>query len=117
MSIVRRSDERILDVKKMFDGGGEAKMYRLLNGPEEMSGKGRLFNHVILEKGCEVGWHVHHGDGEAYYVIKGQGEYNDNGNVITMYPGDVSFVGDGEGHSIINRCDEPLEMIALILYT
>lgn len=117
MSFVRRSGERIMDVRKMFDGGGQAKMYRLLNGPEEMCGKGRLFNHVVLEKGCEVGWHVHHGDGEAYYIIKGQGEYNDNGTLTTMGPGDVSFVGDGEGHSIINRDDEPLEMIALILYT
>ena len=117
MSFVRRSGERIMDLRKMFDGGGQAKMYRLLNGPEEMYGKGRLFNHVVLEKGCEVGWHVHHGDGEAYYIIKGQGEYNDNGTLTTMGPGDVSFVGDGEGHSIINRDDEPLEMIAMILYT
>lgn len=117
MSIVRRRDERIVDKKKMFDGGGQAVMYRLLNGPEEMQGKGRLFNHVVLEKGCEVGWHVHHGDGEAYYILKGEGEYNDNGTVITMRPGDVSFVGDGEGHSIKNNGDEPLEMIALILYT
>ena len=116
MSFVRRSGERIMDVRKMFDGGGQAKMYRLLNGPEEMYGKGRLFNHVVLEKGCEVGWHVHQGDGEVYYILKGRGEYSDNGTLMTLEAGDVAFCPSGEGHSIINRDDETLEMIALILY-
>lgn len=117
MSFVRRSGERSVSVKKVFSGEGQAKMIRLLNGPEEMYGKGRLFNHVVLEKNCEVGWHIHHGDGEVYYILRGEGEYNDNGTVTTMGPGDVSFVGDGEGHSLKNVSDEPLEMIALILYT
>ena len=33
-----------------------------------------------------------------------------------MRPGDMSFVGDGEGHSMRNDGGEDLEMIALILY-
>ena len=73
-------------------------------------------SHVVLEKNCEVGWHIHHGDGETYYILKGKGEYSDNGNIVEVYPGDVLFVDDGEGHSMINREDEPLEMIALVLY-
>ena len=115
--MIRRKHERIHESKQAFGGMGTMEADRILNDADEMCGKGRLFNHVYLRKNCEVGWHVHHGDGEAYYIIKGQGEYNDNGTLTTMGPGDVSFVGDGEGHSIINRDDEPLEMIALILYT
>ena len=114
--MIRRSSEKTVAVRKMFDGQGQSVMNQILNGADEMYGKGRVFSHVVLEKDCEVGWHIHHGDGETYYVLKGKGEYNDNGNVITLYPGDVAFVDDGEGHSIINRDDEPLEMIALILY-
>lgn len=114
--MIRRENERTVDVKKMFGGEGQSRMARILENPDEMYGKGRVFSHVTLEKNCEVGWHIHHGDGETYYILRGEGEYNDNGTVVTVRPGDVTFVDDGEGHSLINRRDEPLELIALVLY-
>jgi len=101
----------------MFGGAGEASMFKILNGPEEMHGKGRVFNHLFLAPGCEVGWHVHHGDGETYYILRGRGEYSDNGTIVPVGPGDVTYVGDGEGHSLKNTGTEPLEAVALILYT
>ena len=114
--MIRRSDEKTVTQTKMFGGGGEALMYSILNGNDEMYGKGRVFRHLILKPGCGIGWHIHHGDGETYYILKGQGEYNDNGSVTTVGPGDVTFVDDGEGHSLSCLGDEPLEAIALILY-
>lgn len=117
MSIVRRNEDRVSVNKQMFDGAGEAKMRQILNSPEELSGKGRLFNHVLLEPGSEIGWHVHHGDSEIYYVLSGEGEYSDNGELVTIRPGDVTVVFDGEGHSARALGPEPLEMIALILYS
>ena len=69
------------------------------------------------KKNCEVGYHIHEGDTEVYYILKGEGEYNDNGVMRTLYPGDVSFTDDGEGHGIKNVSDEPLIFVALILYT
>jgi len=114
--MIRRKDERTVMAKQMFGGQGQSIMNHILNGPDEMYNKGRVFSHIVLEKDCEVGWHIHHGDGETYYILKGEGEYNDNGTVVTLYPGDVAFVDAEEGHSIINRKDEPLEMIALVLY-
>ena len=114
--MIRRSDERTLDVKQMFGGQGQAKMYRILEGADEMYGKGRIFNHLFLEPGCEIGWHIHHGDVETYYILKGHGEYSDNGTLVTLGPGDVAFVDDGEGHSLKNVGRDTMEVIALILY-
>lgn len=114
--MIRRSEEKITESKKLFNGAGEAVMQKILNGADEMYGKGRVFNHLLLRPGCEVGWHVHHGDGETYYILKGHGSYNDNGTVVKVGPGDVTFVDDGEGHALINDEDEDMEAIALILY-
>ncbi len=114
--MIRRSAEKTVDVKKMFGGEGQAELHRILNTPEEMYGKGRVFSHLHLAPGCEIGWHVHHGDGETYYILKGRGLYSDNGTPVELGPGDVSFVDDGEGHSLKNIGDEMLEAIALILY-
>ena len=52
----------------------------------------------------------------AYYILSGHGEYNDNGTIIDVQPGDVYHCAEGECHSI-RAIDEPIEMIALILYT
>ena len=116
MSFVRRREEVPVMYKKMFDGEGEAEMHVILNGADEMYGKGRIFNHVFLAPGAEIGWHIHKGDGETYYILSGMGEYSDNGSIITVGPGDVTFVDEGEGHSLKNTGTEPMEAIALILY-
>ena len=77
--MIRHSEEKIVESKKLFNGAGEAEMHKILNGADEMYGKGRVFNHLVLHPGCEIGWHVHKGDGETYYILKGRGLYNDNG--------------------------------------
>ncbi len=73
--MIRRSSERTVETKKMFDGEGQAILQHILNGREEMYDKGRVFSHIVLKPGCEVGWHIHQGDGETYYILKGTGLY------------------------------------------
>ncbi len=116
MSFIRRDTEKTIETKKMFDGAGEAELHLILNGAPEMYGKGRVFSHLVLHPGCEVGWHVHKGDGETYYILKGHGRYNDNGTIVEVGPGDVTFVDSGEGHALLNDGEEDLEAIALILF-
>lgn len=116
MSFVRHEGDAGIVRKKMFDGEGEAEMHVILKAGDEMYNKGRVFNHLYLAPGAEVGWHIHHGDGETYYILKGTGEYSDNGKPVTVTAGDTTFVDDGEGHSLKNIGDETLEAIALILY-
>lgn len=116
MSFVRKNSEATVDLRNMFGAPGTANCRRILNDAGEMGGHGRLFNHVTLEVGGGIGWHIHHGDGECYYVLRGKGEYSDNGRIVPVETGDVTWVGDGEGHSLMNTGDEPMELIALILY-
>ena len=80
---------------------GEITVRSLLNGPEELSQKGRVFGHTTVWPGSEIGYHVHTGD---------------NGSMVTVTAGDVTYCAPGEGHGLANIGDEPIEMIALILY-
>ena len=114
--MIRRSEEKIVESKKLFGGAGEAEMHKILNGAPEMYDKGRVFNHLYLHPGCEIGWHVHHGDGETYYILRGRGLFNHNGEECEVGPGDVTFTDDGEGHALKNIGEDDLEAIALILY-
>ena len=114
--MVRTKNEQTVNFASVRDGIGKAEIHKILNSAEELYGKGRLFNHMILPPGCSVGEHTHEGDNEIYYILKGSGSYNDNGNRTRLFPGDTAVCNNGECHSLINDGEEPLELIALILY-
>lgn len=83
---------------------------------EDFLGKGRLFGKTIIKPGNSIGYHAHEGDQEAYYILKGQALYNDNGKERVLGPGDLVICRDGESHSIECIGEEDLEFIMLILY-
>lgn len=115
--MVRKSNEQAIEFKCIRGGNGEAEMHKLLNGADEMYGKGRMFNRMILAPGNSIGEHYHSGDNEIFYILSGSAEYNDNGNKVTLVPGDVAVCNDGEMHGMVNNGAEPVEFIALILYS
>jgi len=115
--VIRKSEEVKVDVyEKRFGGEGVMTMRHLLQGSQEMYEKGRLFAHGTLEIGASLGYHVHDNESETFYILRGTGEYDDNGTKVTVHPGDVTFTAAGEGHGLKNIGEVPLEYIALILY-
>lgn len=34
---------------------------------------------MTIEPGCSLGYHEHHNESETYYILRGEGDYNDNG--------------------------------------
>ncbi len=76
---------------------------------------GRLFASLTLPPGASVGPHVHEGETEYYYILKGSAEVVESDGVKLVSAGDVVVTGNGASHSISNVGSEPLEFIALIL--
>jgi mannose-6-phosphate isomerase-like protein (cupin superfamily) len=101
--------------ENMRGGEGTVKVEQLLT-PDELNNKGRLFAKLTVEPGSSIGKHVHEGEIESYFIISGVAEYDDDGEVITLYPGDTTHTPNGKGHSIRCSGEEPLEFIALILF-
>ena len=75
-------------------------------------GKGHV---ITLEPGCEIGYHEHHNESETYYIISGQGVYNDNGTNRPVSAGDITFTPDGFGHGLDNTGTENLVLMALVI--
>ena len=72
--MIRRSDDKISIRKPSpFNGVGEITVRSLLNGPEEMENKGRVFGHTTVYPGSKIGLHTHKGDAETYYILSGSG--------------------------------------------
>ena len=62
----------------MCGGKGHVIIKDILEG-DELKGKCGLYAQVTIEKGCSLGYHEHHGETETYYILSGEGEYDDNG--------------------------------------
>lgn len=117
MSKIRRLEEQNVSERQAVQNGPGFMIGRsLIEGDTDMWNKGRLLSLNTLKKDCGVGYHVHQGDGEIYYIISGEAEYDDNGTITTVKAGDVTFTGPGEGHAITNRGDEDVQFLAIILY-
>ena len=103
-------------IRKNASGGkGEISVKYILN-EEEMNGKGKMFSEVTIAPGCSLGYHEHVGNSETYYIIRGEGEYNDNGTIRTVVPGDRTFTPSGFSHGMANNGDTDLVFMALIIY-
>lgn len=74
------------------------------------------FAYAKLDAGSDVGYHVHQGECECYYILCGSGIYNDNGKELPITCGDITFTYSGEGHGISNTSTEEMRFIALTLH-
>ncbi|MEN6438670.1 MAG: cupin domain-containing protein [Syntrophobacter sp.] len=115
--MVRQARElRSEKIQEMRGGKGEVKVIHILE-KEEFHNKGRLFAHNILKPGTSIGMHPHEGDFEAYYVIRGEGMFYEDGGVKNpVRQGDLGVIEVGKSHGLENTGTTDLEVIALILY-
>lgn len=98
------------------DDKGEVKLY--LSDLADFEGRNpklRTYALAELEPGKEVEFHVHQGECELYYILSGEGVYNDNGKEVVITPGCSTFTPSGEGHGIKNTGKEKLIFLALII--
>ena len=102
-------------IKEHASGGkGSIAVKHILN-EKELNGKCKMFAEVTIGVGCSLGYHEHHGESETYYIVRGQGDYNDNGTIRPVTVGDKTFTPDGFGHGIENTGDSDLVFMALII--
>lgn len=106
--------------ENMRGGRGTVTLHDAL-GAEDLAGHGRLLSRIVVPAGASIGWHVHEGETEAFFILRGEGEFisgDAEGERTTEHvvPGDVCTIDFGQGHSMENNSDEDLEFVALIYF-
>ena len=108
-------NEQLVEVRSNVVGGvGDVTMVHFLK-KEDAYGAGRLFAVNTLEPGCSFGYHKHEGEFEVYYMLEGTAEVMDEGEVYQLEAGDMMQCKPGGSHSIINKSEDPVRFLALIL--
>lgn len=80
------NDRTVEKIENMCGGKGHVLIERLL-GEKELDGKCGLYAKVTIEKNCTLGYHEHHGETETYYILSGEGMYDDNGKKYPVKAG------------------------------
>lgn len=68
-----------------------------------------------LEAGGEIGYHIHEGEDEIYYILEGSGIIIDNKKEKIIEKGDVIYTKSGDGHGMKNTGSEPIKFIGFII--
>ena len=98
--------------KEMRGGPGEAQLMALSGA---LPGKMRLFSQITLTPGSGIGYHVHEGETELFYFVKGAGRVKDDENYVDVKAGDSMATFSGHGHAVENTGSEDLVFVAAIV--
>ncbi len=113
--MIRKKADMEKEVReRMRDGKGAVEILHVFRR-EEMRARVRLFARMRLPRGSSIGYHLHDGEEEVFYILSGTGQVTEGSDTSTVGPGDAVLTGGGEGHSIENVGEEPLELLATIL--
>jgi mannose-6-phosphate isomerase-like protein (cupin superfamily) len=113
--MIRRKAEMEKEVReRMRDGAGAVEILHVFR-QKELHGKVRLFARLRLVTGSSIGYHLHDGEEEIFYILSGSGRVTEGSTVTMVGPGDAVLTASGGGHSIENLGEEPLDFLATIL--
>ena len=112
----KKSDIQPKPIEHCMGGEGTVMMERLLDAPAEMLGKGRAYVRHTIAPGVTIGTHTHTGEMESMVVLSGKGRHIINGEEQLLEAGDIIAAMPGETHSLACLGDEPLVVIAQVLY-
>jgi len=113
--MIKKSSELTVAINDNMRGGDGSVIIRHIADKSELYGKGRLYARLLIKPGCSIGYHIHENETEIFHILSGTAVYNDNGTRTELAPGDTAITPSGQGHSIANRGNEDLELIALII--
>ena len=115
--MIRKKQElNVVKMPELKGGNGTAEFCHILSA-EELGKAGRLFARTVLHPGASVGYHIHEGEYEVYYILQGTAKLTQDGEVYELQPGDMSVCPDGSAHGIENCGDQDLHFIAAVFYT
>ena len=114
--MICRAEERSIQIRNQVRGGnGDAIFAHLFKSGEGLNENMRLFSVITLKEGDSIGYHVHEGEDELYLILSGEAAYDDNGVKTTLKAGDGTLTASGQGHSIMCKSKEDLQLLAVIV--
>ena len=112
----KASELTVTPIEHCMGGQGTVQMERLLDAPAEMLGKGRAYVRHTLAPGVTIGKHTHEHEMESMVILTGRARHILTGQEQLLEEGDLIAAMPGDTHEIACLGEEPLVLIAQVLY-
>ncbi len=101
-------------INNLRGGVGKAEIQEILN-INDINEVIKLFAKVTLKSNSSIGYHKHTGEGEIYFILKGEGVFIDEkGNRRSVKEGDACVIRNDNSHGLENGSNQNMEIIALV---
>lgn len=93
-------------------GKGTLTVHKIL-ASEDLNGHGMGATWIEFPPGTSIGHHQHNDSSEQYYVLEGEGLFDDNGVMIPIKAGETGVMNPGGWHGIENIGNATMKVIAI----
>ena len=111
--MITRQDQQQHGVREFMRGGKKYVMTTALS--HQLPAHMRMFSVLTLIPGASIGYHVHEGETEMFYILEGQGRVRDDDRICDIFAGDSLATFSGHGHAVENTGDTNLVILAAII--
>ena len=112
--MVIRENDTVSELRENMRGGKGAVTIKKLGADIPNV---RLSALIVLPEGAGIGLHAHEGECEQYYILSGEGLYDDGASKTSVSAGDFTLCRSGESHAIENSGGGELRLLAYITLT
>ncbi|HYT42020.1 MAG TPA: cupin domain-containing protein [Methylomirabilota bacterium] len=96
--------------KKCHDGEGEI-LFREVFNQEAFESNLVHLHETIVRPHSTIGYHLHEGNEEIYYLTEGEGIMTVDGDERRVRPGDAIITHSGSKHGLVNNTDQDLKLL------
>ena len=96
--------------KKCHDGEGEILFREVFKKGDFKSNLVHL-HETIVRSYATIGYHLHEGNEEIYYIVEGQGIMTVDGEEKKVASGDAIITYSGSKHGLVNNTDKDLKIL------
>lgn len=113
--MIRNGKDKSVEVREDMRGGrGKVFIAHLWKNDEMNAGCCRMAAEITIPPGNSIGFHRHEEEEEIFYIISGIADFDDDGRVVRLAPGDTTLTSAGSGHAIANAGRDDLVVMAVI---
>lgn len=111
MKVISSSKLAKTEVQKKCHGGRGQIIFREVFGRENFESNLQHFHETIILPHSTIGYHLHKGNEEIYYIVEGKGTMKVNGKKMVVSTGDAVITHSGGRHGLANTTDKELKIL------
>lgn len=110
MKISRNQGAKRKIQQNCHDGTGSI-LFREVFSKADFKSSLEHVHETVVEPHSTIGYHLHSGNEEIYYILEGEGVMTVNNEVIKIVAGDAIITHSGDWHGLVNESNAKIKLL------